>query len=99
MAAAACEGEYDGPSGIAGGAPRPPDSTGVSPRADVVMLDSVFVPAVDTVLVGQTVTWRNQDSTRHSVTSAPDSRDQFDSGALPFGAQFQHVFMAPGEYK
>lgn len=96
--AAACDGTYRGPTGIAGGPNPPPDSTGRL-RADVVMMDSVFVPGVDTVPAGRAVTWQNYDSTAHSVTAAPSSRDQFDSGGLPFGGRFEHTFALPGTYQ
>jgi plastocyanin len=63
-----------------------------------------FSPAEIKTTVGSMVTWTNEDSTIHTVTSGkvegtkatPDN--VFDSKLLKAGATFNHVFEKPGEY-
>ncbi len=94
---AACYGYYSGPDGVGLGDGAAADSS-VTSEADIVMRDTVFVPAVDTVLAGRVVTWENRDSIAHTVTTVPGSPDAFDSGVLRFRETFKHVFAAPGSY-
>ena len=54
----------------------------------------LFVPDRMTVLIGDTVTWTNHDSTSHTVTG-----DAFDSGRLAPGASFSVAFDKPGSYR
>lgn len=89
---AACYGYYDGPNGVTG---TPNDSTSNGP-ADIIMRDSAFAPAVDTVALGSRVTWRNLDSVPHTVTSDTGSVEIFDSGTLFFGESFSRTFRIPG---
>ncbi|MDQ3969432.1 MAG: plastocyanin/azurin family copper-binding protein [Thermoproteota archaeon] len=53
------------------------------------------------VSVGETVTWTNDDSQPHTVTSGqdvtPDGR--FDSGIMVPDATFEHTFTEAGEYR
>jgi plastocyanin len=46
--------------------------------------------------VGTTVTWKNDDTVAHTVTS--DASGQFDSGNLSPGQTYQHTFNATGTY-
>ncbi len=96
MAAAlsACDQYYHSEKATAGNLPSAPDTT--RGLADIVIKDSVFVPSGDTVVIGQLVTWKNFDSTQHSVTATPGSAEQFDSGPLQFGQTFTHRFTNPG---
>ena len=55
-----------------------------------------FSPANLTVKVGKTVTWVNQDTVTHTVTS--DGSSLFDSGFMPTGAAFRFTFTTPGTY-
>jgi nitrite reductase (NO-forming) len=52
------------------------------------------------IRVGDTITWTNDDSQPHTVTSgenaAPDGR--FDSGTMAPAADFEHTFTEAGEY-
>ncbi len=55
-----------------------------------------FQPATLNVPAGTTVTWNNQDSVQHTVTS--DVQGLFDSGAIAPGKKFTYTFPAPGSY-
>lgn len=57
-----------------------------------------FSPAAITVKVGTTVTWTNNDSTTHTVTST-DSPVSFDSGNLAPGKTYSFTFTKAGGYK
>ena len=54
-----------------------------------------FNPSPVEIKVGETVTWVNDDSARHSVTS---KERIFDSGILAEGQSFSHTFDKAGEY-
>ncbi len=53
-------------------------------QAAVVMVNTSFQPKEITVVAGTTVTWTNQDSVAHTVTSGPRDAptDLFDSGPI-----------------
>ena len=60
-----------------------------------------FIPVEVTVNVGETVTWSNDDSAAHTVTSGtptggPDGT--FDSSLFMAGTTFSHTFDNAGEY-
>jgi len=60
-----------------------------------------FIPADVTINVGGTVTWFNDDTAAHTVTSgsAVDGPDgTFDSSLFMAGTTFDHTFDAVGEY-
>lgn len=63
---------------------------------EVKISGSAFVPATVTVAVGTTVTWSNQDSVVHTVSS---QSTLFDSGNLSRGATFSHTFNQPGTFE
>ena len=61
-----------------------------------VLLDNFsFSPAVATVPVGTTVTWKNHDDVPHTVMS---TEQKFRSPVLDTDEQFSHRFDAPGTY-
>jgi len=63
--------------------------------------DECFIPATITVDVGATVTWTNDDTAAHTVTSgsAADGPDgNFDSSLFMAGAEFSWTFDTAGEY-
>jgi len=60
-----------------------------------------YFPYRETIMVGKTVMWFNQDSEWHTVTSGtpgdgPDGL--FDSGKIESGQTFEHTFTQPGIY-
>jgi plastocyanin len=66
--------------------------------------EEFYAPDVARITVGSMVTWKNDDTTSHTVTSGtvqnntptPDGR--FDSGILNAGASFPFLFDKAGEY-
>lgn len=63
--------------------------------------DQCFIPSTILVVVGDTVTWVNDDTAAHTVTSGtnPDGPDgKFDSSLFMAGAKFSHTFDAAGVY-
>jgi len=60
-----------------------------------------YFPYRETIMVGKTVVWFNQDSEWHTVTSGTpeDGSDGlFDSGKIESGQTFEHTFTLPGIY-
>ncbi len=60
-----------------------------------------FIPAKVTISVGETVTWSNDDSAAHTVTSGIPSEGPdgvFDSSLFMAGTTFEHTFFEAGEY-
>jgi len=61
-----------------------------------------YAPGTITVVIGvnNTVTWTNNDSAHHTVTttSAPTGGD-FDSGNMNGGVACTHTFTVPGSYQ
>lgn len=55
-----------------------------------------FKPDALTIKAGDSVTWTNKDSAKHTVTS--DSGDELDSILLSKGETYSHTFNTPGEY-
>ena len=80
---------------------------GTSPAggdATVAIEDFAFVPQTLTVPVGTTVTWTNNDSAAHTVTSADGmatdaaTTDLFDSGLMGDGDTFTYTFDTAGTF-
>jgi plastocyanin len=63
----------------------------------VAIQDFAFGPADLTVAVGDTVTWTNNDSAPHTVTSS-SGPTSFDSGNLATGGTFSFTFDTAGTY-
>ena len=59
-----------------------------------------FIPADVSINVGETITWSNDDSAAHTVTSgAPGAADGiFDSSLFMADTTFSHTFDEAGEY-
>ena len=80
----------------------PTDSNnGVPADHVVVMGDHTFNPSVINISVGETVTWVNESSLAHTVTSgsAGDHDGNFDSGSVSPGGEFSHTFQTAGSYE
>lgn len=69
------------------------DDGGGEATGDIQMVNSTFRPQVDTVSVGTTVTWVNDDGVNHTVTADGGG---FDSGTVGPNATFQHTFSRAG---
>ena len=78
------------------------DSVTISPGSSVPSNGKFFVPETLTVSKGTTVTWTNEDTTLHTVTSgnpeAGNSGTEFDSSYLAAGKTFQHPFNTAGTF-
>lgn len=103
-------GAYGGGSGAAAVASPPASSSAGSGAQTPASGDTVsiqnfaFVPATLTVAAGTEVTWTDQDTTAHDVTSTDGpgidaaTTDLFASGTLSQGDSFSHTFTDPGTY-
>ena len=66
-----------------------------APTRTVTMPGKVYDPPHLDVLVGTTVTWKNEDDSPHRIG---DNNGTFKSAALDTDDTFSHTFAAPGEY-
>jgi plastocyanin len=78
-----------------------PTATSIPSNSTVVKIvanagSNSFSPNPVEVKVGETVTWINDDSGRHTVTSKDDG--VFDSGMMGKGQSFSFTFDKAGEY-
>ena len=65
-------------------------------EATVIIAGQAFQPHTLVVATGATVTWQNDDSVAHTVTSG---EGWFDSGQLAPGEAFEHQFNKPGTFR
>ncbi len=72
-----------------------PTITATPALSGVSISNFSFQPQSLQVKVGSTVTWTNNDSTAHTVTS---DTGVFDSGTLAVGSTFAFTFTQPGTY-
>jgi plastocyanin len=76
--------------------PTPGGTTGPDFKPAAVDIKNLaFSPATLTVSIGTTVTWTNDDSMTHTVTS---NSGVFDSGDLPQGKTFSFTFNTAGTF-
>ena len=71
------------------------------PGTDQVVIASFqFNPASITISKGTTITWTNNDSVTHTITSGvyPQSNGLFNSGNLAPSQSFTHTFDATGTF-
>jgi len=77
--------------------PPPGGTTGPDFKpAAVEIKDLAFSPATLTVAIGTTVTWTNQDSVNHTVTSRTGI---FDSGIMSRGDTYSLTFNDVGDFE
>jgi plastocyanin len=71
-------------------------TTASSSSASVLIQNFAFMPKSLTVRVGTIVTWTNQDSTSHTVTS--DSGSELNSAHIAPGQTYSHTFAQAGTF-
>jgi plastocyanin len=77
--------------------PPPGGTTGPDYKPGTVTIkDFAYSPDTITVAIGTTVTWTNEDSVNHTVTS---QTGLFDSGPLSNGKTFSFTFNTAGDYE
>lgn len=64
----------------------------------VTITGYAYQPASIEVKVGTTVTWTNQDTVEHTVTTEDGAPASFDSGLFGKGESFSYTFKEPGQY-
>ncbi|MEI6058816.1 MAG: cupredoxin family copper-binding protein [archaeon] len=69
----------------------------VAPINGVSISGFAFNPATLTVGVGDTVTWKNEDSAPHTIVS--DSGSEISSPSLSNGQTYEHKFGVAGIYE
>jgi plastocyanin len=82
-----------------------PQSTGTAAPAapaagpgTITIRSFAFSPQEITVAQGTTVTWTNQDSAPHTITSDTGAPEAISSDSLSQGASFSFTFTKPGTY-
>ena len=82
--------------GLAGASENGGDDGSSSANGAVAIVDFTFDPETLTAAVGETVTWTNEDSAAHTVTS--DGEGPLDSGDLDQGSTYEASFDRAGTY-
>ncbi len=81
-------------------APTAGSSSAATPTAvsgnQVTIVDFAFNPATLTAPVGTTVTWTNNGSTNHTITS--DTGNELGSSPIPPNGTYNHTFATAGTY-
>jgi plastocyanin len=72
-------------------------ATPAGQTSQVNISNFTFSPATMTIRVGTRVTWTNNDSTTHTVTSDPNG-ETFSSGNLAPGSSYSFTFNRAGTY-
>jgi plastocyanin len=90
-APAAAQQAHDPAHGAMGAGAAPALALGAA--APVLMRNKLFAPGDLTALVGDPVTWRNDDTVAHDVAAYDGS---FDSGRIEPGGSAQHAFARQG---
>jgi plastocyanin len=88
----------------AAASPEPSRTKAADAGVTVTIQNLTFVPQTLTVEAGTKVTWTNNDTTLHDVTSADGpaidavTTDLFSSGTMQQGDSFSYTFTEPGTY-
>ena len=85
----ACSSSYNNTIAPATTSPAPSGGNSVS------IANFAFSPTSITVKIGATITWTNNDSVAHTVTS---DRGVFDSGNLAAGKSYTYTFSKAGTF-
>ena len=84
------------------GTPIEQESASSAPvNYDIEIREFAFHPVEITLNAGDTVTWTNRDSVRHTVTSEGTGEKELNSGYLgnkPWDDTYSHTFNEPGTY-
>ena len=80
---------------MGGGSGGGGDGSGPVQTSTVEMVNTSYQPNEIEVEVGTTVTWTNEDSFAHTVTSQEAG---FDSGNIGAGEEFSHTFNQTGTF-
>jgi len=72
------------------------NSVYIAPRAADPNNDQSFVPQFISMPIESTVSWTNDDSIQHTITS--DEEGLFVSGPISPGETFDNTFDTPGEF-
>ena len=75
-----------------------PTQTPAQAANTVAIKDLAFSPSTLSVKKGTTVTWTNDDTMAHTVTTKGTNPESFDSGSLAAGKTFSHTFATVGTY-
>jgi hypothetical protein len=79
-------------SQASGAIPQPPPG---QPADRPFILNNTYVPGTTTVPVGTTITWKNDDQVKHTVTG---DLGAFSSGVISQGASFSRTFSTAGTF-
>jgi amicyanin len=91
-----CGGDESNPASSSSDNTSNPPPPNPLPTTTVVITNSTFSPSSVTIIVGSTVTWRNDDGIQHTVTS--DSGSELESALLSQGDTYAHTFNTVGTF-
>ncbi len=94
-----CGGGSSGYGGGSGGNPKPAACTASNATAttSVSLVQMSYQPSCIMVAKGATVTFTNNDSTDHTVTTDAGQPETFDSGHIAPGSSYTHTFASTAE--
>lgn len=78
------------------GCTQAPSGGNTSTGNNIEIKNFAFSPSTLTIKVGETVTWTNNDSTSHTVTS--DSGNELSSGSISPSQTYSHTFNTAGTF-
>ncbi|VVB67597.1 Halocyanin [Candidatus Norongarragalina meridionalis] len=75
-----------------------PSPASIGPTASVLIQNFAFSPPTLNIAVGTTVTWTNNDDTKHVISSVQGAPSSFFSEPLNKGSSFSVTFNHTGSY-